>query len=637
MASTHTSSVPPPESTTICVCSAWLYVGIHCVLYALWFGYRTGHFTHQTGTAPTLSLTMLCATYGMALVAAVGAPTVWTGGLLLRWHPTPWMRRVLTTVLVLLHAALFLAVFIDTRVYDLLGVHLDSPWIRESLNNEHVAREMQLGSATWQAVSVLASVVILSETILLWVCHRSLRTLQKRSPTTSVRLKHAAMVLATIAFVATAWLRVLPPQGAEGVRDGLLGYESILGPHTFEAQWKQVQYPLKGSVSPTLSVRRPVVFVLVESFRADHLNKDLTPNLWQLTQDASCWQSPRHYSTAHTTELGTFAMLYGLYPYHYKPFSSEQIAPQPLTVLRDSGYTLAGASASQLRGWNQADFMVDPLDHYVEFLQKPAYTGDAKTIDWAKQFVTQHDKSKPYFLFLFLNAPHHNYHYPPEFERFTPAMDADYDHFLGDDKLEKHREAIHNRYRNSLLYVDDRIGDLLQFLDAQPGLKPIVAITGDHGEEFWDHGLLGHGASHFNNERIQVPLVLCTPDATVHPDHQLSSHVDLWPTVFDVLDGPQPSVSPPSTYSDGASLLMPPLDPMVFVGGTTFPYANPLACLIDNDNKIWLRLCGGDAFCVRPTKVTNANDEVILAPTELVNARIQRLETNLQRFVTLTP
>ncbi len=606
-------------------------------MFALWFGSRADHFAHQTGTAPALSLTMLCAAYGMALVGAVGAPTVWVSGHLLRWRPTTWMRGALATALVLLHATLFIAVFIDTRVYDLLGVHLDSPWIRESLNNEHVARELHLGAATWQAVGTLVSVVVVLETTLLWGCVRAQRALHKHNPAPGARLKHVGMVLVATAFAATTWLRMLPPQGAEWVRDGLPGYESILGPRPYEAQWKRIQYPHSDSTHLTLSERRPIVFVLVESFRADHLTEELTPHLWQLTQDASCWKSPRHYSTAHTTELGTFAMLYGLYPYHYKPFSTEQIPAEPLAILKDNGYTLAGASASQLRGWNQADFMVEPLDHYEEFLQEPAYTGDAKAIDWAKQFVSQHDKSKPYFLFLFLNAPHHNYHYPPEFERFTPTMNADYDHFLGDDKLEEHREAIHNRYRNSLLYVDDRIGDLLEFLDAQPGLKPIVAITGDHGEEFWDHGLLGHGASHFNNERIQVPLVLCTPDARVHSDHRLSSHVDLWPTVFDALDGPQSSTSPPSTYSDGVSLLVAPHDPMVFVGGTTFPYANPMACLIDSENKIWLRLCAGESFCVRPTKVTNANDEIVLVPAGVVNTQIQRLEKNLQRFVTLTP
>lgn len=57
-----------------------------------------------------------------------------------------------------------------------------------------------------------------------------------------------------------------------------------------------------------------------------------------------------------------------------------------------------------------------------------------------------------------------------------------YNHFLGSEKLRKHKDELWNRYRNSVLYVDDVLRQLLALFAAAPGgsgQEPLLVVTGD--------------------------------------------------------------------------------------------------------------------------------------------------------------
>ncbi len=73
--------------------------------------------------------------------------------------------------------------------------------------------------------------------------------------------------------------------------------------------------------------------------------------------------------------------------------------------------------------------------------------------------------------------------------------------------------ATRDRYDEAALYLDDRIGRLLDTLEAQGRLdRTIVILTSDHGEHLGEHGIVGHAASLFMQE-IRVPLLLRYPPA----------------------------------------------------------------------------------------------------------------------------
>jgi len=68
----------------------------------------------------------------------------------------------------------------------------------------------------------------------------------------------------------------------------------------------------------------------------------------------------------------------------------------------------------------------------------------------------------------------------------------------------------------------------------------IVVLTGDHGEEFLEHGRWGHNST-FSKEQISPPLVLWLPGLAPAEHRSLSSHLDIAPTVLRALGCTNPS------------------------------------------------------------------------------------------------
>src|SRR5205823_4967501 len=116
-------------------------------------------------------------------------------------------------------------------------------------------------------------------------------------------------------------------------------------------------------------------------------------------------------------------------------------------------------------------------------------------------------------------------------------------------------QEVRNRYLNSAEYVDDRLGQVLEtFAGELARGELVVVVTGDHGEELWDHGLYGHAAPTLTNARILVPLVMHVPGAA--REVPMSAHADVMPTILDALKLDPPV--PPAVWSTGESLLAAP-------------------------------------------------------------------------------
>lgn len=69
----------------------------------------------------------------------------------------------------------------------------------------------------------------------------------------------------------------------------------------------------------------------------------------------------------------------------------------------------------------------------------------------------------------------------------------------------------HAQYRLAMTCVDRSLGSLLQTAAQDP--NTVIAVVGDHGEEFLEHGHGGHGLDVYR-EAIQVPLLLRVPGIT---------------------------------------------------------------------------------------------------------------------------
>jgi lipopolysaccharide export system protein LptA len=78
----------------------------------------------------------------------------------------------------------------------------------------------------------------------------------------------------------------------------------------------------------------------------------------------------------------------------------------------------------------------------------------------------------------------------------------------------------------------------------------VVLITGDHGEEFGEHGFFGHNSA-FTIEHTKVPMIIYVPWIKEKTYENMTSHLDIPATMLHLL-GYKDS---PGIYSDGFSMI----------------------------------------------------------------------------------
>ncbi len=118
------------------------------------------------------------------------------------------------------------------------------------------------------------------------------------------------------------------------------------------------------------------------------------------------------------------------------------------------------------------------------------------------------------------------------------------------------READFRTYLRAIWRLDSLIGGLCRELD-ELGLADdtLIVLTGDHGEEFGEHGWFGHNWSVYEEE-VRVPCVLIGPSLAPlgRRSPVVGGHVDLWATITDVCGLPaDPRWQGRSLVSGGAA------------------------------------------------------------------------------------
>ncbi|MFP6655255.1 MAG: sulfatase, partial [Myxococcota bacterium] len=150
----------------------------------------------------------------------------------------------------------------------------------------------------------------------------------------------------------------------------------------------------------------------------------------------------------------------------------------------------------------------------------------AQAWDWIAQ-----RRDRPFFLFLHTFQVHHPLSPPRAYREL----------FLNEE-IESTKESLEKaRYDQEIRYVDDELARFWNKLEKHGYTQnTILAITSDHGDEFWEHGQRGHGNLPYE-ELLGVPLVLVGPTVakglrSQRPLH----HIDLMPTLLALTGLPIP-------------------------------------------------------------------------------------------------
>jgi arylsulfatase A-like enzyme/Tfp pilus assembly protein PilF len=97
-------------------------------------------------------------------------------------------------------------------------------------------------------------------------------------------------------------------------------------------------------------------------------------------------------------------------------------------------------------------------------------------------------------------------------------------------------------YNGEVAYVDSVLGEFFKYLEENGHLEQtLIILTSDHGESLGDHGEKTHGMLAYNST-LWVPLIVSFPGLKPARIEQRAAHIDIFPTVCDLLGLEKPAV-----------------------------------------------------------------------------------------------
>jgi uncharacterized protein len=520
-------------------------------------GLHAQRFLFAGNTRPTgLGLTFTA----LALLAQVGLATLVIHAVLAAVALVDATALVTRSLAALAVTLLQTFIYVDARIYGFFRFHFNAlalnvlftPGGFESM--QLPGREVAMAIA---GIAVLLALELLGYTALLWWAREVTWPLRRRwlalvamvlGLVAVERLTYAAGDLFDIPGVARQ-ARLIPlyePLRLREVRQRLQIRGDALAYDARQSALVYPQAPVVGSVKA--DHRWNVVWIMIESWRADTFTAENTPNIWRFSRDAQIFR--QHLSGGHSTRFGIFSMIYGLHGTYWWPILAEGREPVLIAKLAEAGYRFRILSSTSL-GYPEfrRTAFVSVRSSLTDNL--PAATVDERDVLQARafqEFLEATPRDDAFFAFMFLGSPHFPFLFAPEHAKFLPIVE---DPTVAQAQSAEGGRLMYNRYRNSVHSVDSIVGTILDALEHRGLLdRSIVVITGDHGQEFYEHGFFGHGSA-FTPEQTHVPLIMRVPGLSFREYDHLTQHQDLPATMLALLG----VNDPPERYSLGRNML----------------------------------------------------------------------------------
>ncbi len=292
------------------------------------------------------------------------------------------------------------------------------------------------------------------------------------------------------------------------------------------------------SFSSTPKKRPNIYLFIAESLREDILQPHIAPHLSAFRERSV--QANLSLSSANSTQISWYSIFHSDFPYYWSAVNQQkrETAAPGIELLRKMGYQIHVYSSANLLYYGMDELLfgkehagVDSLQTFNHTPPKEAWVSDRETIDtFAQELRENPEREEGHCFIFFWDSTHFDYSWPKSSApRFSPIA-SELNYFKAYHS-KKNIEAIKNRYRNAVHYIDSLFG---QFLSIIP--KPeeaLIVFTGDHGEEFFEHGHLFH-LSELNDVQTQVPIYMQLPKKpTSRP--ALATHMDIFPTILSSL------------------------------------------------------------------------------------------------------
>lgn len=281
-----------------------------------------------------------------------------------------------------------------------------------------------------------------------------------------------------------------------------------------------------------------VILVVIDCLRADHVGaygygRPTTPRLDRWADQGVLWE--RAHSTSSWTRPSVTSLLTGLYPTQHgvQRGVKRRDSQQPATTFSYRAAHLTLAERFQRRGWRCAAFCHNEQLAPFSGLQRgfDVYRWDLRGADAILAALGEwlsSEPQRPAFAYLHFSEAH--WPYKPR-RRHVALFGGDRDQNplyertgrdLGHLRLALRRgettlsegeiKQLTQLYDGAIRRLDGKLAALEHLLDEFGcAERTALVVTADHGDEFLDHGAIGHGHTLYE-ELTHVPLVLRSSD-----------------------------------------------------------------------------------------------------------------------------
>ena len=308
-----------------------------------------------------------------------------------------------------------------------------------------------------------------------------------------------------------------------------------------------------------------VVFFIIDALRADHLGYmgytgGTSPFLDSLSKESMVFMNC--YANNNSTEPSSTTIVTGLYPETHQIVSTEgelwlsKEIPMLNEILHERNYRTVSI-------YPGGKWFKERFDIYVP--EPHFYPLDDNLINLMHSI-----RHQDFFIYMHVmtchvpysanrNIPHVHSSLavePPLAERKKRSFGELPEPIKTMFQKEPMRKII--GYYDDAIYYTDRILDkIVSWIDRNLP-DTILVVTADHGESFWEHGIYLEHSCGLYEQQLHVPLLIRSPQIAHREIRGLVEHVDIVPTVLDLLNIPvyDPILGIEHLALDGESLLV---------------------------------------------------------------------------------
>ncbi len=282
-----------------------------------------------------------------------------------------------------------------------------------------------------------------------------------------------------------------------------------------------------------------ILIILLESFRWDMIDENISPNIYSLGKTGLTFK--QSYSDAIYTSLAWNSFLMDMpaatLERDIEEFNITSPGSLPLRILKKAGYDVK-LSFSANFNWNNFYNRVNGRDKLIDkyfcaydsFQKVERNVLDKKACEKIVHWIQNQKAASPSIMFLQLDSTHYPYYAESNAKVFHPFAEEINPLELSSDEGIK---LLFNRYKNAVRNVDNRIGEVIAALKKNGKYdSTVIAIVGDHGEGF-SRGMIGHSVLHDDIKRL--PLIVKLPGREAGEIKTPVTQRDIFPSIFDHL------------------------------------------------------------------------------------------------------